>query len=67
MTAILANNDGSSVVRLSEIEEYLAIEREHCCKHGHFFCSDIEGGDCIDEYLSVRGLDNYGEPIAKED
>jgi hypothetical protein len=36
-------------------------ERDCVCKHGHFGCSDREGGRCLDEWFSELGLDNNGE------
>ena len=27
-------------------------ERDCVCKHGHFGCSDREGGRCLDEWLN---------------
>lgn len=39
---------------------------DHSCKHGHFGCSDREGGRCLDEVFSSLGLDNDGEWLDEE-
>lgn len=33
------------------------------CRNGHIGCSNRDGGLCMDEELSTRGLNNDGEPI----
>jgi hypothetical protein len=37
------------------------------CVHDHTGCSSKPSGPCSDEYLSKHGLDNDGNPIAKDD